>query len=241
MTTSSRSLTVVAGDAKRVLPEGEGLTFGRDRTCDLCLDSSDRGISRLAGEIVAEEGTWWVINRSSKRALHIVDDAGLTVPLPVARAGWPSPRRAVAPPGLTVLVAGEVWTHELRLITAAHPESSRAPLFADPLSTSTHLGGMTENRREALVALVSGYLRPFPFYDPRPLTYAEAGRLLGLPASTVRKRIEAVRNELEEAGVAGLNGEDSPRRLSEWLLSTRVVVAEDLLWLESRPRHARSG
>lgn len=227
-------LTVTVGDDRRVLRVDEHAAFGRDPGCEFCLDQSDRGISRVAGEVRFETGTWWVINRSAKRALHVVDETGVSMPLPVGRDGWPAPRRAVTSPGLTVLVPGDVWTHEIRLATASLPTSTVRVPVSDPLSTFTQLPGVTDNRREALVALLSGYMRPFPRYDPRPLSYAEAGRLLDLPASTVRKRIEAVRGELADRGVAGLDGDDAPRRLAEWMLSTRTIVAADLEWLETR-------
>jgi hypothetical protein len=227
-------LTVTVGEHSRRLDVNDRVVFGRDPECDLCLDPSDRGISRVAGEVRWETGAWWVINRSTKRVLHVVDETGVSVPLPVGRDGWPAPRRAVTPPGLTVLVPGDVWTHELRLSTSSVTTSAVQPRVSDPQTTSSQLAGLTDNRREALVALLAGYLRPFPRYDPRPLTYAEAGRLLALPASTVRKRIEAVRTELAERGVAGLDGDDAPRRLAEWMLSTRTIVAEDLDWLERR-------
>jgi hypothetical protein len=230
----SDELTVALGEQTRRLGVDDRVLFGRDPSCELCLDPSDRGISRIAGEVRWETGTWWVINRSAKRVLHVVDETGMSVPLPVGRDGWPAPRRAITSPGLTVLVPGEVWTHELRFTTMSIPTSTvRAPI-SDPETTKSQLTGLTDNRREALIALLVGYLRPFPRYDPRPLSYAEAGELLSLPASTVRKRIEAVRTELADRGVSGLDGDDAPRRLAEWMLSTRTIIPADVEWLERR-------
>ncbi len=216
-----------------VRPE-DVFTFGRLESCTCCLDPIDRGISRIAGAIMFEHGTWWVVNRSESRALHIVDSVGFSVPLPVARPGWPPSRREVEPGGTRVLVSGHVWTHELR---CAIPNRSAVPAFVQPFgaeSTKTVRPRITDARREVLVALVSGYLLPFPRYDPRPLTYAEIARIVHLPRTTVARRIEDVRSQLRDAGVPGLEDSDARRPLAEWLLATRLIVPADLDWLRQR-------
>ena len=53
------------------------LTFGRSALCTICLDGTDRGISRLAGSVRHESGTWWLSNCSTKRVLTVVDDLGI--------------------------------------------------------------------------------------------------------------------------------------------------------------------
>jgi len=54
------------------------------------------GISRLAGPTVAERSSWWLENRSAKRALTIVDDRGLrSVPHPGRRIVLEAPTRVV--------------------------------------------------------------------------------------------------------------------------------------------------
>ena len=75
---------------------------------------------------------------------------------------------------------------------------------------------------------------PFPRYNPRPLTYSEIADMVGLPRSTVTKRIEAVRTQLKEHGVPGLEDDDARRPLAEWLLSMRLIVPADLEWLTAR-------
>jgi hypothetical protein len=98
----------------------------------------------------------------------------------------------------------------------------------------TQLPALTDNRKEAIVALVSGYLKPFPHYDPRPRTYAEAAVIANLRPDQVRKRIETVRGLLTERGVPGLEGDEAPRRLAEWVLAMRIVTPRDLEWLQHR-------
>lgn len=214
------------------LDPGEIFTFGRAESCSCVLDPLDRGISRVAGAIVWETAGWWVVNRSTKRALHVVDGLGLSVPLPVARSGWPASKRAVDPGGLRVLVAGDVWTHELRLVYADPPLASTSSPLQTGMSTSGQAPALTPARRVVLVALVSGYLQPFPRYDPRPRTYGEIAGMTGLPRSTVVKRIEAFRDQLRQSGVPGLENADARRPLSEWVLAARLITPSDLHWLE---------
>jgi hypothetical protein len=213
------------------LHPGEVFTFGRLASCTCCLDPLDRGISRIAGALIFEHGTWWVANRSETRALHVVDSVGLSVPLPVARSGWPPSRRAVEPAGVRVLVTGGVWTHELRCVLANPDVQPPVTRSDEAESTKSVTPRITDARKEVLVALVSGYLKPFPRYDPRPLTYAEIADMVNLPRSTVVKRIETVRTQLKEAGVPGLEDDDARRPLAEWLLAMRLIVPADLDWL----------
>ena len=188
----------------------------------------------MAGAFVWENDIWWIVNRSTKRALHVVDPLGLSVPLPVARSGWPPSKRAVDPGGLRILVAGDVWTHEVQASYAAPPLASTIAQMGAGSTTSDHSPVLTEARRLVLVALVSGYLQRFPRYDPRPLTYAEISELVNLPRSTVVKRIESVRDQLRSQGLPGLEEADARRPLAEWLLSMRLVTPPDLDWLATQ-------
>ncbi|HEY0697633.1 MAG TPA: hypothetical protein VGD43_07465 [Micromonospora sp.] len=222
-------LTVRVDDREIVLDPGDVLTFGRDRSCTVCLDTADVGISRVAGRIHHDGRAWQVTNLSSKRALHLVDAHGFASPLPVAAEGWPPSERAVDHPHLTVLVAGQLWTYALVLTPQA--ERVAAPVVAplDPLTTRTQAPVLTPRQREVLVALAAGYLRPYPHYDPRPRTYNEVAERLGLTRTQVVRRIERVREQLVAAGVLGLEGEiDARRPLCEWLLAMRVVGPADV-------------
>lgn len=218
-----------------VLTATDALTFGRDASCGLCLDSADLGVSRIAGRLSATGSGWAVTNLSRKRPLHIVDAAGFGVPLPVVSANGVPSRRSVDGSPLTVLVVGEAWTYAL--ILRLDPDDPTGSI-EDPLDenrTRTQLPSLTDRRREVLVAMTAGYLRPYPYYDPRPRTYQEIADVLKLPKSTVVKRIEQVRLDLVGAGVLGLEKEiDARRTLCEWLLATRVLTPADLEWLTVR-------
>lgn len=230
----SDELLVTVGHQSFRLGPAETLTFGRWDGCSVVLDTLDRGISRIAGSVGFDHGTWWVVNRSATRELHIVDALGLSVPLAVARAGTPASKRAVDPAGLRVLVTGDRCRHEL-VLSVVDPDlqstiSTPASVEMSTINPQPHL---TIARKAALVAMVSGYLQLHPRHDPEPLNYSDIGKMLGLPASTVRRRIEAVRDQLIDNGVPGLQVPDARRPLAEWLLANRLVGPNDLAWLKS--------
>lgn len=228
-------LIVETGGRRIELVPGQQITFGRDRSCDLCLDPGDVGISRVAGRISHDGGVWAVRNLSHKRALHVADATGFTMPLPASALANGASQRMIDQSTLTVLVAGELWTHVI-VLRLEHPSAIPvAPLPADPVSTRTQVPRLTEEQREVLVAMARGYLRAYPHYDPRPRTYQEVADLLGLTKSQVTKRVEKVRDDLVRVGVLGLEKKiDTRRALCEWLLAMRVIAPGDLDWLSWR-------
>lgn len=242
MSVDKAQVTVeVEGRRIRLAPDEE-VIFGRDSSCHVRLDPDDTGISRLAGRIAYGRHGWTITNLSRKRALHVVDPTGFAVPLPVSPADGPPSCRAVDQPRLTILVPGELWTHAITVQAAVPSVAARpAPTPQDPVSTRSQMPPLTERRREVLVAMARGYLRPYPHYDPRPLTYQQVADLLGLGQTQVRRRIEDVREELVRRGVPGLDREPDARRpLCEWLLATRIITPADLTWLQPRIDAARA-
>ncbi|MGH9070771.1 MAG: hypothetical protein ACRDX8_06295 [Acidimicrobiales bacterium] len=234
-------LTVRYRSELHKLSSNQELLFGRDARCGLQIGSGDRGVSRLAGSVKMADGVWWLANLSSSRALHVVDDTQFATPLPVVGRDHVPSRRAVFAPGVTVLLAGEVWTYTLVFETGAKP--TEATQHLEPLASTTTASQplLTDRRKEALVAVLSGYLQAVPRYSPRPLSYSDAGHLAVLPSSTVRRRMEVVRGLLADGGVGGLDGDDAPCRLAEWALATRMVAPSDLDWLNARANARRHG
>jgi hypothetical protein len=234
------SVVVEVAGERFDLRAGDQFTFGRDPSvCTVCLgfEPLDQGISRLAGAIAYDNGLWWISNRSTTRSLHVIDvETGIGVPLPVARENWPAPRHPVDRPRLTVLVVGQVLTHAITVAASprALPTAETPPKVVDTVRTTNLLPRLTDKQRDALVAMVEGYLLRFPHYYPEPRTYEEAADRLGLPSSTVRRRIEYVRDQLVTAGVPGLQGGDARRNLAEWLLSNRFITPTDLDRLDRR-------
>jgi hypothetical protein len=203
----------------------EPLTFGRSSACTICLDPADRGISRLAGSVEQDTGSWWLHNRSTSRALVAVDDMGI-------RSVVAPGRRLILDGRLTVVVEGSVRRHALEVRVGPGEESGRlAPdeLPSGELPTAAQ-GEVLINSldRLALVALFSGYLEPFPRYDPHPRSYADAAAVLGWPRTTLVKRVEHLRARLTSAGIPNLVGPDALDHLAEWSLTTRVLTRDDL-------------
>ncbi|QXC61371.1 hypothetical protein KSP35_00500 [Aquihabitans sp. G128] len=207
------------------------LSFGRGETCTLRLDPDDLGISRLAGELVGDDaGYWWLHNRSSSRALEVIDDLGFRVVL--------APGRRVAMEGRsTVVVTGSVRRHALEVSVPAPTPAAAEPTDGAATDPSAVLGAETavgtgvvvnDADRQALAALFEGYLREFPRHDPHPRTYADAAARLGWPRTTVVKRIEYLRTRLTDAGVPNLHGDNAMRALGEHVIATGLLSREDL-------------
>lgn len=216
-----------AGERRELTP-GDVLTFGRAESCSLCLDPTDLGISRLAGSVEHQAGTWWLLNRSSVRPLDIIDVIGIRTVLPPGR------RLAVAD-AMTVVVEGSTLRHAIG-VSAAEPQGFGASVASNSELPPTATTDVVVNAadRLALVALFAGYLESFPRYDPHPRSYADASARLGLPRSTLVKRVEYLRTRLSHAGVPNLLGENALQHLAEWSLSTRVLTRDDLALLPPR-------
>lgn len=229
-------LTVRHEQTTIVLDGALPFTFGRDPNCELQIgDGTDRGISRTAGALTRQAGCWWLSNLSTTRAFHVLDDTGYLTPLPVRVASLTPPRRPIFAPGVTVILTGETFSYAIYLETEQPAVSSYASALPVLLSDSKETFRqpiLTAKRKRALVAVLNGYLQPFPRYDPRPLSYADAAKIAGVPASTIRKRLEDVKAALREVGVPGLDGNDAPWRMAEWVLATRMVTPDDLKCLE---------
>lgn len=221
----SDDILEIGGAAEAVLTPGDDrFTFGRSATCSLCMDTSDVGISRVQGALEYEAGHWWLSNLSRSRPLTVVPETGLSELLATES------RRVVDQASLSVVVTGEARRHILRL------HRPRLVLLttegADAIGTATSIPVMTPRERFAIVALVEGYLLDHPRHDPRPRTYQEIADRLGLPRSTVMKRIENTRKKMMARGVAGLDAADARTPLAEFVLTARLVSRGDLADLE---------
>ncbi|HEV2089000.1 MAG TPA: hypothetical protein VGR21_11880 [Cryptosporangiaceae bacterium] len=216
----SGEATVRFRDAAHTLTPGSTLTFGRADTCTVVLDPEDTAISRLAGVIEYESGTWWVVNRSSARSLAVVDELGLRSVLPPGRR-WP----VEAP--VRVVVDGSNASHTLSVsVAAAEPGEVEPP---EGVPTSVGEGVLVSNAdRLALVALFAGYLEEGSRYDPYPRSYAAAAARLGWPRTTLVKRVEYLRTRLTQAGVPNLMGWNALVNLAEYALTTGLIGKKDL-------------
>jgi hypothetical protein len=225
----SGRVSVARGAERWELAPGEVFTFGREASCNVCLDPTDLGISRLAGSIEQDSGTWWLVNHSTTRPLQVVDESGI-------RSVLAPGRRAALVGALTVIVEGQVRRHALA-VDAGAPQPPPSPFsrLADNRPTVTAPEALlSEADKVAMVALFAGYLEPFPRYDPHPRSYADASARLDWPRTTLVKRVEHLRTRLTTAGVPNLLGDNALDALAEWALTSRVITRGDLELLPPR-------
>ncbi len=213
--------TVLIGD-------GQALTFGRARDCDICLDPDDVGISRRAGVVELDNGTWWVRNSSSTRPLSVVDDLGFRSVL------GPGRRAAVEAP-VRVLVDGSQGKPHSILIEVLGAGPARPAVSPEVPGIPTAVGEevlISDADRLAMVALFAGYIEDPPRYDPHPKSYAAAAARLGWPRTTLVKRIEYLRSRLDAAGVPNMTGWTALTNLAEYAISRGLITRDDLALLK---------
>jgi hypothetical protein len=195
-------------------------TFGRAESCTVCLNPDDTGISRLAGSIEADSGTWWVVNRSASRPLAVIDELGF-------RSVLPPGRRYAVEGRVRVVVDGSHGSHELDISGPIRV----APTDVLVPGESTAVGAgvtVSQDDRLALVALFAGYLEEGKRHDPHPKAYNAAAARLGWPRTTLVKRIEYLRNRLDRAGVPNMTGWNALSNLAEYVLTTGLITKDDL-------------
>lgn len=209
------------------LGDGETLTFGRRRTCTIGLPPEDVGVSREAGELARSSGSWWLTNLSESRPFAVVDATGMSIPIA------PRHRRALEGGRIEVVVEGLVRRYCL-VVTADESPATPAVQNLTGVPTMAGLVRISDKDRLALIAMFSGYLESFPRHDPRPARYGDAAARLGWPATTLRKRVEYLRQRLTRAGVANMAGERALENLAQHVLATGVITREDLALLPPR-------
>jgi hypothetical protein len=216
---------VETAGGRTTLAGGERLTFGRARDCGICLDPDDLAISRIAGAVEFEHGTWWVANTSATRPLAVADDLGF-------RSVLGPGRRAAVESHVQVIVDGSRSRHTIRIRVDA-PRAEPSP--EQPPGTPTAVGEqvlISPSDRMAMVALFLGYLQDPPLYDPYPKSYAAAAARLGWKRTTLVKRIEYLRTRLDAAGVPNMTGYAALNNLAEYAISRNLISRDDVALLD---------
>jgi hypothetical protein len=218
---TNETLIVRLADNEYTVVKGQSFTFGRAGSCSVCLDSDDTSISRRAGSVDWEHSVWWLTNSSNTRPLDIVDDIGMLSVL--------APGRRIALEGrMRVIVTGMNRNHEL--ITEAQTSTNTAD--AQPATGLPTVNGngvsISETDRYTLVALFASYLLEIPGQRPEPRNYDAAAKRLGVPRTTVVKRIEHLRNRLDAAGVPDMRGPYAMSNLAKYVLTARIITKADL-------------
>ncbi|MDQ4070384.1 MAG: hypothetical protein M3203_13085 [Actinomycetota bacterium] len=203
---------------------GQPFFFGRDdRDGVVGLDPDDMGISAVAGSVEWDLGLWWVVNRSGKRPL-LLDDGGGGVPQTL-RCGQ---RHAVNVRRLSVLVRGAIRTHPIT-VEVPPEELACVPTTKGSSGTLTFDIDLSDRDRDVLVAMASGYLRDFPFNDPRPRTYREVADILGPPwnKTKARRQVDRVKERLARENLY-FDGPHANYDLIEYLITNGIIGPSDL-------------
>lgn len=225
----------------RVRP-GQVLTFGRGAGCTIALPAADRGVSRSAGILFFERGTWWLRNDSSSSVLYVSGDRGFRVDLP------PGMQAPVQQWHAKVRLQGLLDSYTLRLrlpdlddVPEHDPGAGQGGMsVAGP--TGEHLVTSTRRRpplsnsdRLILAARFEDYLNWRHAGPPTPRSAKEAAERIGWQAHTVAKRCENIRDRYSRLGMPGLRGPRALEELGMLLISTGDMTADDLRRLPSRP------
>jgi hypothetical protein len=212
---------VSVGSASFPLDECRPFTFGRSSANTVCLNSDDLGLSRQAGRITFEDGLWWLVNRSNKNPL--VHYAG-----GIREVVRPGRRRVLDGPA-TVWVDGtrkryylDVDIPEVAVMEAGGVGGR--PEEGEPTAMGTRL---FEHERRELRVLLEPYFDPHPREDPRPRDYAAAARRLDLRETTLRRRIDHLRERLTRAGVPNLTGQEALVNLAQYVLTRGLLDPPD--------------
>ena len=224
----------------RILP-GQILTFGRSAECTITLPAADCGVSRSAGSLVFERGTWWLRNDSSSSVLYVSGDRGFRVDLP------PGMRAPVQQWHAKIRLQGVLGSYTLRLRL---PDLDDVPeqdlgtgqggrIPASP--TGEHLVTSTRRRpplsgsdRLILAARFEDYLDWRHTGPAAPRSAKETAERIGWQAHTVAKRCENIRDRYSRLGVPGLRGPRALEELAMLLISTGELTAKDLRRLPSQ-------
>jgi hypothetical protein len=224
----------------RVRP-GQVLTFGRGAGCTITLAAADRGVSRSAGSLVFEQGTWWLCNDSSSSVLYVSGDRGFRVDLP------PGMRAPVQQWHAKIRLQGALDSYTLRLRLpdlddipehdSGAGQGGRTPVGPPGehlVTSSRRRPPLSGPDRLILAARFEDYLNWRHTGPAAPRSAKETAERIGWQAHTVAKRCENLRDRYSRLGVPGLRGPRALEELAMLLISTGELTADDLRHLPSR-------
>jgi hypothetical protein len=228
----------------RVRP-GRVLRFGRGAGCTVRLPAADRGVSRSAGSLFFERGTWWLRNDSSSSVLFVSGDRGFRVDLPPGMAAPVQQWHA------KIRLQGLLGAYTLRLRLPGlddvpdHDPGAGQEGQAGAGPTGEHLVTSTRRRpplsgpdRLILAARFEDYLNWRHTGPAAPRSAKQTAERVGWQAHAVAKRCENIRDRYSRLGVPGLRGPRALDELAMLLISTGELTVEDLRRL---PGQARAG
>ena len=177
--------------------EGDTVTFGSSKACDITIPDPSKELSATAGRVWRLNGHLWVENMSTAHSLFLrARGRPSESPLPPAQQGQPPPARAIPGNDCYLWAPGGLW------MTARQRDMSGRWVAGAPDAGSTVVGlapvlellekspKLAETARVLCAPLFEG--------DPTP-TFARAlGAELGITYGAARDRIEELVREVEE-------------------------------------------
>lgn len=231
---------VLIGEERFEADETQPFVFGRDDSDGAVgLNTNDMGVSGIAGSIEWSWGLWWVVNLSAKRRLLVETQVGIA-PTVLERGH----RHAVVVPRLRVLVPGALFTYAIEMRVSE--DYARRLQHATAEGTGTLVPGadvgLSDKDVTALAAVFAGYLEPWPHRREQPNGYTAAAKLAGpdWTATTVRKRIERIRERFQDVGLF-FEGDRARDELAAHLISNGMITGDDLRRLAGRAARREEG
>jgi hypothetical protein len=223
-------------DTVTVAP-GARATFGRSTETDLPVgaDPVDHRVSRRAGEVRFDGGTWIVVN-TGRRSLFLVEPAGETELSPGGAGRSEVP---VVYDGCWVRVPGHGVDHavELDIPATERPAFDLVSGSSSALATAVEATvTLTTNELRSVLAVYESYLALPPHYWREPRSFRAAGHRLRVAEGKVKADLRRVQAKVARARGPAEGGGRYRDALISWLMSREVVVRRDLALLEETHR-----
>lgn len=214
----------------------EPFTIGRE--ADLVIDENPYLHRRLA-TITHEAGVWWLANTGTATALSLSAGNGVY-------QAWVGPgiRVPIVFGRLMVVFTSGAFTYEI-VIHVAEPTWREVSIHPPPLvdgETTMGRAELTESQRLLVLSLAEPLLRESGAGPASIPSSARAAERLGWPLTTFNRKLDAVCDKLDRAGVQGLRGGPGNLathrkvRLVEHAVLSSLVTANDLPLIEAVAR-----
>lgn len=214
----------------------EAFTVGRD--ADLVVDDNPY-LHRLLLRFEFDSGLWWLANIGQSISLTLSTRDGA-----YQAVVGPGTRVPIVFPRLIVLFSAGPYTYELDVaqrdaafLAHASPGSVARGDGEDTITA----GELTPSQLLLVLALCEPLLRDGIVGGTAIPTSADAAARLGWPVTTFNRKLDAVCDKLDRAGVPGLRGgvgklaTQRKARLVEHAIVSRLVTPDDLALLDTVP------
>lgn len=233
---SDESLQIeFCGEIHRCEPDAL-FTVGRD--ADLSVDDNPFLHRRLL-EFRYEAGLWWVVNIGQSLPVSLsVGDGSYHARI---ASGGQAP---LVFPRMVAMFSAGPFTYEIGLeVTGATFHARRAQTLPAPAGVDT-VGGveLTPSQLLLVLALCEPVLRTRGHGIGELPSSARAAGRLGWPLTTFNRKLDAVCDKLDRAGVGGLRGgagrmaRNRRARLVEYAVLSQLVTPDDLHLLDRLPQ-----